>query len=90
MKELMRTNIVIDDSLMASAMKAGDFKTKKDAVEEGLRLLARRATYQNLRGLRGKLQWSLEGDWTPAGHKVQDASVPLYPPKGSSDKFPNR
>lgn len=68
----MRTNIVIDDALMASAMKAGDFKTKKDAVEEGLRLLARRAAYQNLRALRGKLTWSLEGDWTQSAHSVQE------------------
>lgn len=60
----MRTNIVIDDELMAAAMKAGGFTTKKDAVEEGLRLVARRAAYQNLRALRGKLQWSLDGDWT--------------------------
>lgn len=60
----MRTNIVIDDELMAAAMKAGEFKTKRDAVEEGLRLLARRAAYQNLRAARGKLKWSVEGDWT--------------------------
>lgn len=60
----MRTNIVIDDDLMDAAMKAGQFKTKRDAVEEGLRLVARRAAYQNIRALRGKLHWSLEGDWT--------------------------
>jgi len=68
----MRTNIVIDDQLMDAAMQAGGFKTKRDAVEEGLRLLARRAAYQNLRALRGKLQWSLDGDWsTEDGHRVQ-------------------
>ena len=71
----MRTNIVIDYKLMAQAMKAGDFKTKKDAVEEGLRLLARRAGYQNLRALRGKLQWSLDGDWTQPHHGVQQAAA---------------
>ena len=74
----MRTNIVIDDKLMAQAMKAGDFKTKKDAVEEGLRLLARRAAYQNLRALRGKLQWSLEGDWTQRHHVVQEPGAAPY------------
>jgi Arc/MetJ family transcription regulator len=69
----MRTNIVIDDQLMDAAMQAGGFKTKRDAVEEGLRLLARRAAYQNLRALRGKLQWGLEGDWSgDAGHTVQE------------------
>ena len=75
----MRTNIVIDDKLMAQAMKAGDFKTKKDAVEEGLRLLARRAAYQNLRALRGKLQWSLDGDWTQSPNTVQQPAPLLYP-----------
>ncbi|MBC7683013.1 MAG: type II toxin-antitoxin system VapB family antitoxin [Ferruginibacter sp.] len=69
----MRTNIVIDDQLMDAAMQAGGFKTKRDAVEEGLRLLARRAAYQNLRALRGKLQWSLDGDGsTSDGHSVQE------------------
>lgn len=63
----MRTNIVIDDQLMDAAMLAGGFKTKRDAVEEGLRLLARRAAFQNLRALRGKLQWSLDGDWSTVG-----------------------
>ena len=53
----MRTNIEIDDALMAAAMEAGGFKTKKEAVEEGLRLVRRRQVYQGLLALRGKLQW---------------------------------
>ena len=53
----MRTNIEIDDSLMAAAMEAGGFRTKREAVEEGLRLIARRKTYQDIRALRGKLRW---------------------------------
>jgi Arc/MetJ family transcription regulator len=60
----MRTNIIIDDELMASAMAAGDFSTKKEAVEEGLRLLARQVAYQRVRALRGKINWSLGGDWS--------------------------
>ena len=79
----MRTNIVIDDQLMASAMKAGDFKTKKDAVEEGLRLLARRAAYQKLRALRGKVHWSLDGDWTQPAHGVQEPATP-WPAKAKA------
>ena len=62
----MRTNIVIDEDLMAQAMKAGPFKTKKDAVEAGLKLLARQAAYREILKWRGKLKW--EGDesidWT--------------------------
>lgn len=53
----MRTNIEIDDDLMAAAMAAGGFKTKKEAVEEGLRLVRRRKVYDGLLALRGKLQW---------------------------------
>ena len=68
----MRTTIVIDDALMQAAMTAGNFKTKKDAVEEGLRLLARRKVYQDIRALRGKIHWSLDGDWTQPEYSVQE------------------
>ena len=64
----MRTNIDIDDDLMAKAMQAGPYKTKKDAVEAGLKLLARQAAYREILKWRGKLKW--EGDesidWTQA------------------------
>ncbi len=64
----MRTNIEIDDELMAQAMLAGPYKTKKDAVEAGLKLLARQAAYREILKWRGKLKW--EGDesidWTQA------------------------
>lgn len=53
----MRTNIVIDDELMADVMAYGDFKTKREAVEEGLRMLKRRKVYDGLLALQGKLQW---------------------------------
>lgn len=64
----MRTNIEIDDELMAKALQAGPFKTKKEAVEAGLKLLARQAAYRELLKWRGKLKW--EGgddvDWAAA------------------------
>lgn len=64
----MRTNIEIDDTLMAEAMKAGPYTTKKDAVEAGLKLLARQAAYREILKWEGKLKW--EGDesidWTAA------------------------
>ena len=56
----MRTNIEIDDALMEQALQAGPFKTKKDAVEAGLRLLARQAAYKEILKWRGQLPW--EGD----------------------------
>ena len=53
----MRTNIEIDDVLMAQALKVSGFKTKKATVEEGLRLLVQTKAQRRLRGLRGKLRW---------------------------------
>ena len=47
----------IDHDLMAQALKVGGFKTRKAAVEEGLRLLVRTRTQGRLRALRGKLCW---------------------------------
>ena len=56
----MRTNIVIDDDLMASAFKSTGLKTKKDIVEQGLMLLIKRNQQQGIRNLRGKVKW--DGD----------------------------
>ena len=56
----MRTNIVIDNSLMQRAMKATGFSTKKAVVEEGLRLLIKVKGQEGIRRLRGKIKW--EGD----------------------------
>lgn len=56
----MRTNIDIDDELLAQAMRASGCKTKRATVEEGLRLLARKKAYAGILALRGKIHW--EGD----------------------------
>ena len=56
----MRTNIVIDDELMAKALKATGLTTKKEVVEQGLKLLIRLKEQQSIRDLKGKLRW--EGD----------------------------
>ena len=53
----MRTNIVIDDKLMAAVMADGEFKTKREAVEEGLRMIKRRKAYAAIRAARGTLHW---------------------------------
>jgi len=53
----MRTNVVIDDDLMDEALKMSRLKTKKDAVEEGLKLLVQRKKQENIKDLRGKLHW---------------------------------
>ena len=53
----MRTNIVIDDQLMREALRATGLKTKRDAVEEGLRTLVRLQKQEEIRQFRGKLAW---------------------------------
>jgi len=75
----MRTNIDIDDDLMEQALRAGPYKTKKDAVEAGLRLVARQAAYREILKWEGKLKW--EGDesidWTrPPASEAPAADAP--------------
>ena len=54
----MRTNVVIDDDLMESALKAAGAKTKKDAIEKGLKLLVQMKGQEKIKGFRGKLKWT--------------------------------
>jgi Arc/MetJ family transcription regulator len=72
----MRTNIDIDDDLMAQAMQAGPYKTKKDAVEAGLKLLARQAAYREILKWRGKLKWEGDDDvdWTRPAVETGEAA----------------
>lgn len=87
----MRTNIEIDDKLMADVMATGDFKTKREAVEEGLRMLKRRKVYDGLLALQGKLQWddSDEG-WARVSAKkiVPDAAPEPSEPHAAPAKKP--
>ncbi len=53
----MRTNIVIDKKLISDAIKATGARTKKEAVELGLKALIQLKRQEALRGLRGKLEW---------------------------------
>lgn len=54
----MRTNVVIDDNLMESALKASKNKTKKSVIEEGLKLLIQMKNQERIKGFRGKLIWN--------------------------------
>ncbi len=56
----MRTNIVIDDTLMEDAIKLTGAKTKKEAVELGLKMLVRIKQQEKIKAYKGKLKW--EGD----------------------------
>lgn len=59
----MRTNIVIDDKLMRDTLRLTGLKTKREAVELGLRTLLRLRRQEEIRRFRGKLRWQgdLEG-----------------------------
>ena len=63
----MRTNIVIDDKLMADALKASGYDTKKETVEQGLKLLVRRSQQQAIRKLRGRVKWAGDLDQMRGG-----------------------
>ena len=53
----MRTNIVIDDELMADALRLTGISTKREAVETGLRLLIRLKKQEAIKQFKGKLRW---------------------------------
>jgi Arc/MetJ family transcription regulator len=54
----MRTNIDIDDRLMRQAMRSSRSRTKRAAVEAGLRLLIQTRAQASIRRLRGKFRWN--------------------------------
>ncbi len=53
----MRTNVVIEDRLMEEALKLSGFRTKKEAVEAGLKLLVKFNRQEKIKDFRGKLKW---------------------------------
>ncbi len=54
----MRTNIVIDEQLMAEALKVSGARTKREAVEMGLRTLLQLYRQRDAKRLRGKINWT--------------------------------
>jgi Arc/MetJ family transcription regulator len=56
-RQPMRTTLEIDDAIMAEALQATGFKTRREAVEAGLRLLARRAKQAATDDLFGAIDW---------------------------------
>ena len=53
----MRTNIEIDDKLMAEAMKAMGTKTKRETVEKALEAQVAIKRQLGIRKFRGKVEW---------------------------------
>lgn len=63
-----RTNIAIDDRLMRQALRASGARTKRAAVEAGLRLLAQIPKQTRFRRLRGKVAWDGDLETSRRGH----------------------
>jgi Arc/MetJ family transcription regulator len=58
--DVVRTNIVIDDELLAEAQRLCGTPTKRATVEFALQELVRRRERRKVLDLRGKVEW--EGD----------------------------
>jgi Arc/MetJ family transcription regulator len=74
----MRTNIVIDDALISKAMRAAGLRTKRAAVEAGLRLLIQTHAQAGVRSLRGQTDWDGNLDETRRG-RVSEERPPYKP-----------
>ena len=87
----MRTNIDIDDGLMAAAQEATGLPTKRAVVEEGLRALVRLRDQQGIRALRGRIGFveaTPEGDEQAVPDRPADGRAAVSGPARASVKSP--
>lgn len=56
----MKTNIIIDEQLIADALKVTGLNTKKEVIEMGLKTLIDLKKQEQIKQFKGKLKW--EGD----------------------------
>nr|ABL97516.1 hypothetical protein HOT0_07D09.0004 [uncultured marine bacterium HOT0_07D09] len=56
----MKTNIIIDEQLIANALKVTGLKTKKEVIEMGLKTLIDLKKQEQIKQFKGNLKW--EGD----------------------------
>ncbi|OQA12764.1 MAG: Antitoxin VapB11 [Chloroflexi bacterium ADurb.Bin360] len=73
MPEMVRTNIVLDETLIGEALALTGLKTKKAVIEEALRMLTRLKRQEQVRALRGRLHWEGDLDALRAG-RVSDVA----------------
>jgi Arc/MetJ family transcription regulator len=66
----VRTNIEIDDDLLAAAMEAAGTTTKRATVEAGLATLVRLRRMRDVRLLRGTVDWHGDLDESRSGRDV--------------------
>lgn len=59
----MRTNIVIDESLIKEALKLSGLKTKKEVVNLALKEFVESRKRKNLMELKGKIQFDEDYDY---------------------------
>ncbi|HET9644502.1 MAG TPA: type II toxin-antitoxin system VapB family antitoxin [Burkholderiaceae bacterium] len=81
----MRTNIEIDDKLMKDALKATGAKTKREAVELGLKLLVQLRAQEKARDLKGKITW----EEVSVASRFHPASPPISHQEGLDASFLN-
>lgn len=54
----MRINIELDEKLIEDAMSCSGATTKREVIENALRLLVKLKSQEQVRDLRGQLQWT--------------------------------
>ena len=81
----MRTNIVLDDDLMAEASRLSGIKTQKDLVAEALRVFIASKKRKNLLDLRGKIELAPDYDY-----KALRTGNPLQRPSASQSRSARR
>lgn len=64
----MRTNIVLNDALVAEALRLSGIKTKKDLIDEALRAFIAAKKRKNLLDLQGKIQFAPDYDHKALRH----------------------
>jgi Arc/MetJ family transcription regulator len=65
----MRTNIVLDEDLVAKAQKITGIKTRRALVDFSLREVIRRKKQRNLSRLFGKIHWTGDLEEMRGGRK---------------------
>jgi Arc/MetJ family transcription regulator len=68
----MRTNIDIDDKLLAQALRLTKLKTKRAVVEAGLQMLVRVKRQEKALSLPGKVHWVGDLDEMREGRSFDD------------------
>jgi Arc/MetJ family transcription regulator len=91
----MRTNIELDDELIAYVQAEGGHKTKREAVEAALKEYRRRLAMRALLNMAGKVEFSgsgaeLRGKGDSTALLVQEPSAAHAPPEVAAPRAPRK